>query len=561
MAILLSSADAPKAQVARDPGVRAEPAAFQSPLGIAAEELKPAAEAFHQEAVDRDARLAKAQADSDNRKNTVDRAGRAKSHTQYSEMRLRDLSANSDITNEQVLMDYGKDLADNRNKLIQEHGGTDESRALLTARLIGIESQAIGQAGALSAKIGREIVANDYKDSVEPLVQAASLDPTIQNVDQQLLHADTYMDDLSGADPSQEATLRAGAKEQIALGALDTLIQSGRSELASSMLENRLFTELSLESQRAVRLRINGVRAAKDEFDREINAIESRLGRPLSEQELLSKVGISSATQKLTEKDKRIQHLIGRGYTPDFANDVASGSIEIKGPDQYGQYTRVNSVTNESTPVTGEDAERITQEMEQAPPAQEEQAPEAQQPAKQERLSLEGAVEEGTGPFAAIRTGISNVIGPFMEGEVFKETASAKQKVRTFNQFAKTALVNNPRFPVAEQKIVQQLLPDVEAVFLDPDRARTALDELKDSLNEMHDAKAKELGKEGITLKRRAELSDQMSRVNEILTLMTEEEPESLPEGVPEGSEPAGQSKRGNPVFRSPDGKLFEVAP
>ena len=551
MVTLTSSKDVPQVRQRQDPGLRVDPQAFQSPVATAAEEITPAIDAFHQAAVRQQ-----------NRRDTVDSAEKINALTLESDNELRRLNAEDDLSREDVLQGYGKFLSDRKNELLSTHGGSDDSMARLNVRLQDVESRAIGQASALSTRLGRERVTTTFNDSLDPLVQAAAEDPTPENVDGLMVAAETYLDDLKGAfDPSQEQALRAASKEQIALSALDSLITGGRAEAASSLLENRLFTELTPESQRSARRRIQGVRDAHDKFDREVSSIESRLGRSLTEQELLSKVGISSATQKLTEKDKRIQGLISRGYSQEFAEDIASGSIEIKGPDQFGQYTRVNSVTNESTPVAGEDTQRITEEMQAAQPEAAQPAAEATTPGAQpERLSLESAVMEGTGPFAAIRAGVSNVIGPFVEGEIFEETASAKQKVRTFNQFAKSALVNNPKFPVAEQAIVQRLLPDVEAVFLDPDRARTALGELKGSLNEMHDAKLKELTKPDITSKRRAELSDQMSRVNEIITLMTEEEAEALPEGVPEGSEPAGQSKRGNPVFRTPEGKLLEVA-
>ena len=84
--------------------------------------------------------------------------------------------------------------------------------------------------------------------------------------------------------------------------------------------------------------------------------------------------------------------------------------------------------------------------MEQVQPGQEEQSLEGEaQPAEQERLSLEAAVTEGTGPFAAIRTGLSNLWGPLQKGEVYPDTASARQKVRTFNQFAKSGHILNPK--------------------------------------------------------------------------------------------------------------------
>jgi len=552
MAKLPSSSDVPQVspRVMQDPGVSATPGAFQSPLATAAEEFSPVIE-----------QQRKIILQQENRRDTVDRATSINQYNLDADDELRRINVESDLSREDVLQEYGKFLADRRNQFLTDHGGSEDSQANLNLRLMDIESRAIGQAGALSTRLGREKVSTTYNDALSPIIQSAAVDPTTENIDQQFINTETLLGDLSGAfDPSQEQSLRVAAREQVALSAIDSLLTSGRAEVASSMFENRLFAEMTPESQRTVRRRIQGVRAAKDEFDQEISAIEAQLGRPLTEPELLSKAGISTATQKLSEGDKRRQRLINRGYSEEFADDVESGSVRVMGPDQFGQFTRVNSVTGESTPVTAEDSEIIANEVEITQQTQEQpQAAEQEESAQQQvRQPLEAAVMAGTGPQAVIRTGLSNFFGPWIEGEIFPETASAKQKVRTFNQMAKGAMVNNPRFPKFEQELIKPLLPDVDAFFLDPDRARTQFVELKDTLNEIHDVKLNEFTKPGITTKRREELSNQMSRINEILSLMTEE---ALPEGVPEGSEPAGESTRGNPVFRAPDGRLFEVAP
>ena len=120
------------------------------------------------------------------------------------------------------------------------------------------------------------------------------------------------------------------------------------------------------------------------------------------------------------------------------------------------------------------------------------------------------------------------MIGPCVEGTLFEETTDSRQQIRIFAQFAKAALINNPKFPVAEQKIVQELLPDPSIFFQDPDKARSDLNELKDSLEGFQTAKGKELAGKKITAKRRGELIDQISRIGEILSMM--ESPEETEE-------------------------------
>ena len=143
---------------------------------------------------------------------------------------------------------------------------------------------------------------------------------------------------------------------------------------------------------------------------------------------------------------------------------------------------------------------------------------------------------KGTGPFAKIQAGISNVIGPFVEGTLFKDTTDARQQVRTFAQIAKTRLVNNPKFPVAEQEIVAGLLPDQNEFFRDPDTARSNLRELKGFFVTSKAVKEKEAKKEKISAERRADLADQISGIDEILSLM-----ETPKTGKTEGKKQTGK--------------------
>ncbi len=80
-------------------------------------------------------------------------------------------------------------------------------------------------------------------------------------------------------------------------------------------------------------------------------------------------------------------------------------------------------------------------------------------------------VSQGTGPMSNLAAAAGRVVGPFVPGELFPDQQAARDQLRKFNQEAKQALVNNPRFPVAEQNIVREILPDPDKFFEDPDTA------------------------------------------------------------------------------------------
>jgi len=90
------------------------------------------------------------------------------------------------------------------------------------------------------------------------------------------------------------------------------------------------------------------------------------------------------------------------------------------------------------------------------------------------------AALEGTGPFAAFSAFVTNTLGGF--GIPFTsdlETQSARQALRGIRVLGRSALVVNPRFPVAEMENVAELFPDPDAILRDPESEANKLIELK----------------------------------------------------------------------------------
>ena len=90
------------------------------------------------------------------------------------------------------------------------------------------------------------------------------------------------------------------------------------------------------------------------------------------------------------------------------------------------------------------------------------------------------AAKRGTGPYAFVRTLIDSTLGglgvPFTTME---ETQAARQVIRGITVLGRSALVVNPRFPVAEMENVALLLPSVDSFFANPETEANKFIELK----------------------------------------------------------------------------------
>ena len=90
------------------------------------------------------------------------------------------------------------------------------------------------------------------------------------------------------------------------------------------------------------------------------------------------------------------------------------------------------------------------------------------------------AAQRGTGPYAFIRAMIDSSLGglgvPFTSME---DTQTARQVLRGIKVLGRSALVVNPRFPVAEMENVAELLPNPDAFLARPGTEANKFIELK----------------------------------------------------------------------------------
>ena len=91
------------------------------------------------------------------------------------------------------------------------------------------------------------------------------------------------------------------------------------------------------------------------------------------------------------------------------------------------------------------------------------------------------AARNGTGPYAGLAVFLDRTFAGALPiaREFFKDTQANKQFLRGITILGRSALVVNPRFPVAELERVGALFPDPDAFFTNPEPEAQKLVELK----------------------------------------------------------------------------------
>ena len=91
------------------------------------------------------------------------------------------------------------------------------------------------------------------------------------------------------------------------------------------------------------------------------------------------------------------------------------------------------------------------------------------------------AARMGTGPYAGIAVALDSVFGGLIPQarQAFQDTQANRQFLRGVTILTRSALVVNPRFPVAEMERVGVLFPDPDAFFRDPETEANKFIELK----------------------------------------------------------------------------------
>ena len=317
---LPSAEDVPQVRVAQDPGVQAPVEAFQSPLGIAANELAPAAEKY--------AKVAMLQ---ENRRDTVDRSDLINQKTRENEEKLLELNTQSDLSREDVLTGYGAFLAQRKQEALNAHkqrGASADSLANLEIRLGDVDNQYIGKASAISVKVGKDKVDKVFNDRLSLLGVSAAQNPSLDNISKlTIIDAQTAADDLMGAyDPIEGQTKLRIAQEHIVLSATDRLIIQGRTKEAESLLIDAGMNKfLSPEKQREKRRQIEAVLSSeKQHTTKEVFNKQTKMFQFATEAQI-------AATPNLVPKDAAAKDKTERPIETTASRAIFSFAVSSEG--------------------------------------------------------------------------------------------------------------------------------------------------------------------------------------------------------------------------------------
>ncbi len=145
----------------------------------------------------------------------------------------------------------------------------------------------------------------------------------------------------------------------------------------------------------------------------------------------------------------------------------------------------------------------------------------------QTKTMVTAAQEGGVGPWSNIAAGIDAVIGGLelnrafgYEGSLFPETAKNRTYLRALRQLGKAAFVNNPRFPIAEQKLVNDLLPDPDTFWQNPSTTAVNVVELRNILRQWQTANNETIATAPLDPKTLGDLSAKNAEIDRFLAFM-----------------------------------------
>jgi hypothetical protein len=162
-------------------------------------------------------------------------------------------------------------------------------------------------------------------------------------------------------------------------------------------------------------------------------------------------------------RETRISGLVTRGYSPNFATDIVDGNIKYEANPATGMMVKTNKLTGTSEEVPLGSLNAAEQGLILAA------AEEA------EGQTLWEAAKDGTGFWSAARAGASRIVGQIPGAPVAEKTEEARQTLEiSSNEFAR-ALVNNPKFAVAEVERVLKEAGTKPGAFDTPELMRSRL--------------------------------------------------------------------------------------
>jgi len=144
-------------------------------------------------------------------------------------------------------------------------------------------------------------------------------------------------------------------------------------------------------------------------------------------------------------------------------------------------------------------------------------------------------VLSGTGPVSKATAALEGTLGAVAtalgrDEPLFPETAEGRSKLRNFAQSAKRAIINNPRFPVEEQKFVADLAANPDTFFVNPQEQRVKMQQLIEHITAVRRGSAEQLaGRSAAPLTPLTVQSKSFEELQAVATKMSREDWEALP--------------------------------
>lgn len=298
----LTAGDVPTVRAAADPGVPAVPGAFGGMDGLA--------EAANQASVTF-ANIAQKQR---TREDTVKRAKAIGSFTTEASDLIRSWETEGDPSDPDSVKPLGEQLAELKNKYIESHDGSDDSKYALQARIEGIYAQlsdtaAIRSTEAQRAKVGKQLAAD-----------LSTVYATGGDMETQFKTIDGIIDDYAPAiSPEEEIDYRVTARRQIVLNEFNALLKRGDVEGARKLYEEapQIAAMLSPDTQTQVAGRIASMIQAQEEERnrgrREVEYLRQVLGREptLAERAMHAGVAAPKGDQTPAQKIAALEDVLG----------------------------------------------------------------------------------------------------------------------------------------------------------------------------------------------------------------------------------------------------------
>ena len=245
------------------------------------------------------------------RRDAVGRARAVSAFTQEAEAELLRLQTEGDFTDIGAGQQYAGFLRERQSAILGGHGGSADSQASLETRLEGIRQTYVSQAARIGRSAQDAMLAETFGSSLNTMVAAARQNPaTLPDLFQSM---DAQIDDMMPAlTPEQEMAFASSGREQLAMAALDGLLDRGAFKEAKEIIATTpgLVRHLSPGSQEQIMGRITAFEEAEDEALtaglRERERLTAFLRREPTPAELARAAGVAPPTNSALSPSQKI---------------------------------------------------------------------------------------------------------------------------------------------------------------------------------------------------------------------------------------------------------------